>query len=172
MTALPKADPGRRAREQATAYQSVFDSTFIDLDDGSTIEIPPHPDLRMLNDDRQEAYEELLFETESYDREPDVFIPEQHLDGGVTLPAETRQGQLKWPYRKNGELIKPPYRTRVVQVALGDEAYARLKANGLDAADVWKIWREQNERIINRGDADPKSNGSPSPVAKLPRGNS
>lgn len=167
--ALPKpvADAARAAREQAKAYNSVFAPRTLELDNGDTIDIPPHPNLRMLDDDRQEAYEELLFEIESYDREPDIYIPEQKLDNGVILPAETRRGALLQPYRKDGELVKPPYTIRVVQACLGDDIYARLRAGGKNAADVWRIWNEQGMELTERHDADPKSNGGTSNLATV-----
>lgn len=163
-----------RAREQADAYDSVFAPILLDLDDGS-IEIPPHPNLRMLDDDRQAEYEELLFETESYDREDDIHIPEQRLrdangnETGVVLPAQTRRGDLKVPYRQEGVLVKPPHSVRVVQVALGEKEYARLRAGGKNAADVWRVWNDQGLRIAERQVVDSKSNGSPSTVAPVPR---
>ena len=171
--ALPKlpnvAGAGARAREQAEEYDSVFAPMTLELDNGQTIQIPPHPNLRLLDDDRQEAYEELLFETETYDRHPDIYIPEQQLTSGVILPAETKRGELMVPYRRDGVLIKPPYSVRVVQVALGDDTYAAVKAGGKGAADVWRLWNESADRIARRQEVDSKSNGSPNPVVPLSR---
>ena len=99
-------DAPAEARAQAEAYNSLFSPREIDLDDGSTISIPPHPDFGMLDDENMEAYEELLFEMESYDREDDIFIPEQRLrddkgnETGVVLPADTQRGELKRPFRR------------------------------------------------------------------------
>ncbi len=155
---LPHADgAGARAAEQAAAYDGVFASTLLELDDGTTIEIPPHPHLGLLGDEQQEAYEELLFEVEGYDRHPDVYIPEQTLASGVVLPAETRRAELKIPHRKDGVLVKPPYRTRMVQIALGPQAYAQLCAGGKDAADVIKIWTKGAARLEERRQSDSKS---------------
>jgi hypothetical protein len=166
-------DAPKRAREQATAYGSVFSPTPLELDyaDGGseTIEIPPHPNLSMLDDERQAAYEELMFEVEGYDRDPDIYIPEQNLDNGVVLPAETKKGRVLQPYRKDGVLVKPPHSVRVVQVCLGEELYGKLRRAGLQAADVWRIWNEQGLELAARADADPKSNGSPRPVGRVRR---
>jgi hypothetical protein len=150
-----------RARQQGAAYNGVFAATKLDLGDGQPpLEIPPHPNLRMLDDDRQEAYEELMFEVEeTYDREDDTYIPEQKLDSGVVLPAVTRRGDLKLPYRKDGELVKPPHSVRIVQVALGDDAYARLKAAGKNASDIWRIWNQQGLDLSDRQDGDQFPNG-------------
>jgi hypothetical protein len=114
----------------------------------------------MLDDERQAAYEDLMFEVEGYDRDPDIYIPEQNLDNGVVLPSETRKGRLLQPYRKDGVLVKPPHAVRVVQVCLGDETYAKLRKAGRQAADVWRVWNEQGMALAERADADPKSNGS------------
>jgi len=164
----PVPDAAKSAREQAKAYKSVFGPRSLELGDGSIIDIPPHPNLRMLDDEQMAAYEELLFEVESYDREPDLHIPEQKLDSGVILPAETRRGAVLEPHRLDGKLVKPPYTVRVVQAAVGDDLYARLRAGGCNAADVWRVWNEQGLELTSRADADPKSNGSPGSVAHVP----
>jgi hypothetical protein len=63
-------DAAKQAREQADAYDSIFADVDLELDDGSVVKIPPHPDLGMIDDERMEAFEELLFEVEeTYDRE-------------------------------------------------------------------------------------------------------
>jgi hypothetical protein len=157
---LPTASPIERARDQAEAYDSLFASTPMELNDGSVLMIPPHPDFGMLDDDRMEDYEDLLMEVETYDRDSEIFIPEQKLEGGVTLPAETRKGELLRPYRKNGVRVKPSHTVRVVQAALGPEDYARLRAGGKNAADVWKVWGKQGLAIQERRLFDPKSDGS------------
>jgi hypothetical protein len=162
----------RRAREQATAYNSVFAPTPLKLDDGETVLIPPHPNLGMLDDEQQEAYEELLFETESYDREDDLHIPEQTLASGVVLPAEIRRGVLKQPYRKDGVLIKPPYSVRVAQVCLGEADYKKLRAGGKSAADVRRIWSEQSLELAEREADDPKSVGGSGAVEDVSGGDS
>jgi hypothetical protein len=165
-----RPDAAGRAREQAAAYESIFAPTPLQLDnDQGVIEIPPHPNLHMLDDDRQQAYDELLFEIESYDREPDLLIPEQTLDSGMVLPAETKRGALLVPYRKDGQLIKPPHSVRVVQAALGDTEYARLRAGGKSAADVWRIWNDQGLRAADRETFRSLPNGRPNAVAPISR---
>lgn len=154
------------AREQADAYDSLFANREITLDDGDTVSIPPHPDLRMLDDENMAAYEELLFEMDTtYDREHDIFIPEQRLkdsDGketGTVVPAETIRGNLKMPFRRTTkntdgedvtELIKPPHSVKVVIAALGEDTYKRLREGGRSAADVWRIWSTQGLEVKQR----------------------
>lgn len=147
---LPTASPINEALAQAEAYESLFAPTELELNDGSVILIPPHPDFGMLDDDRMEDYEDLLMEVETYDRAEDIYIPEQKLDGGVTLPAETKKGELLRPYRKNGVRVRPSHTVRVVQAALGPEGYARLRAGGRSAADVWKVWGKQGLAVQAR----------------------
>ena len=169
--ASQRPDAARRARDQADAYGSVFAPTSLELSypEGATeiVQIPPHPNLNMLDDEHQEAYEELMFEEEGYDREPDVYIPQQTLDNGVILPEETRKGRILLPHRKDGQLVKPPHSVRVVQVCLGEELYAKLRKAGKNAADIWAIWNQQGLDLANRADADPKSNGRSRPVVPL-----
>lgn len=165
---LPHTAPnaGDQAREQATEYDSVFKDTVLTLDDGTTINVPPHPDLAMLNDEAMQEYEEYQFEMESYDREDDIIIPEQRLldaDGretGVVLPGSVQRGALKRPFRKDDELIRPPHSVRVAKIALGAENYARLVAGGKSAADVWRIWGTQAAELRRRQESDSKSDGS------------
>lgn len=157
---LPSASPINQAREQAEAYDSLFASVPLELDDGSELMVPPHPDFGMLDDDRMEDYEDLLMEVETYDRGEEIYIPEQKLDGGVTLPAETKKGELLRPYRKAGVRVKPSHTVRVVQAALGPDDYARLRAGGKGAADVWKVWGKQGLAVQERRIFDPKSDGS------------
>jgi len=167
---LPHTSPDapRQAREQADAYDSVFADVDLELDDGTTVKIPPHPDLGMIDDERMEAYEQLLYEVdEEYDREEDIIIPEQRLrdpstgqETGVVIPETTQRGMLKRPYRKNKELVKPPHSVKVVMAVLGEDEYARLKAGGRSARDVWRIWGQKGLELSQRQSADPKSNGS------------
>lgn len=178
---LPHTAPnaGSQAREQAKAYDSLLADTELALDDGTIMNIPPHPDLGMLDDDRMEAYEELLMEVETYDREDDIFIPEQRLkdpqtgkENGVVIPASTQQGMLKRPFRKTDEdgvthRVTPAHSIRVVQAVLGDTAYKQLRAGGRSAKDVWRLWSEQGLELRQRQAGDPKSNGSPVDLAAV-----
>jgi hypothetical protein len=157
---LPGAAQPSAARDQADAYESLFRNRPLELNDGTELMIPPHPDFGMLDDDRMADYEELKFETETFDREDDIYIPEQTLENGVVLPAETRRGDLLRPYRRDGELIKPPHTVRVVMAVLGPDDYARLKAGGRSAADVWKIWGQQGMEVRERQFQGSGANGS------------
>jgi len=171
------SDAAQQAREQADAYDSMFADIEMELDDGTTISIPPHPDLGMLDDEAMEQYEELQFEMESYDREEDIHIPEQRLkdsdgnENGVVLPATTSLGALKRPYRKDGELIKPPHSVRVARIALGDQGYQRLVAGGRSAGDVWRAWAKQAAELRDREAADSKSEGGFVDLEAVPSSN-
>lgn len=173
---LPNTAPeaGRQARDQASAYDSLFSDTKLELNDGSFLSIPPHPDLGMLDDEQMDAYEDLMIEQESYDREEDIYIPEQRLldangnETGVVLPARTEPGALKRPFRINGERVKPAHSVRVAQIALGEEGYARLRKGGKSAADVWRIWGRQAAELADRRAADDKSDGSALALASVP----
>ena len=164
---LPNAQPIKEAKEQADAYDSLFAERELELEDGSVLKVPPHPDFGMLGDEELEAYEDLQVEIETYDREPDIFIPEQKLENGLVLPAETKKGDLLRPYRKNGERVKPAHSIRVVQAALGEQKYKQLREGGRNAADVWRIWGKQGLEMRARQAADPKSNGSTMDLASV-----
>jgi hypothetical protein len=167
----PKSDAPREAREQAKEYDSPFAGGEITLDDGTVIEVPPHPNLRMLDDDAQPKYDRLELELESYERHPDIDVPEQKIydkSGNLVsvLPADTRPGPLKIPHRKtdadgNAVLLDPPYNVQVAQIALGPD-YEKLRAGTIrgrrgSAVDVWRIWNEQGQKMIDRQKSDSKS---------------
>lgn len=160
-----------RALEQARQYRSALEPTVLKLDNGDEITIPPHPQFRLLDDDALDALDAYHLELEECDREPDIFIPEQKVKNAngdeMILPAETKRGALKEPYRKTdpktGKVTKlPPYQVTVARIALGDDAYNRLRAGTIDgrrgsAAHVWKVWTEQTLGISERAVDDPKS---------------
>lgn len=154
---LPTAGPAEEARAQAEAYDSLFASRPLELDDGAVIQVPPHPDLGMLDDDRMEDYEDLLMEVETYDRKPDVTIPDETLASGVVVPGETIKGDLLRPYRRDGIRVKPAHSIRVVQAALGVDVYQALRDGGRSAADVWKVWGKQGLEVQARQQVDSKS---------------
>lgn len=168
---LPTTSPdaGKEALTQADEYESIFGTTDLLLDNGDVVKVPPHPDYGMCSDEAQEAYDELLFAVDTlYDREPDVLVPEQNLENGFILPAETRRGALKQPPRIGGELVKPPHTVKVAKIALGEIEYKRLQEGGRSAADVWKIWGEQGIKMKERQQRDSKSNGGALAVAPVP----
>ena len=174
---MPNTAPnaGAQARAQAEVYDSLFADTKLELDDGSYISIPPHPDLGMLDDDQMDEYEDLLLELETYDREEDVFIPEQRLldakgnETGVVLPSSTERGQLKRPFRKDGVRVKPAHSVRVAMIALGEDGYNRLRAGGRSAKDVWRVWGRQAAELADRRANDDKSVGSALGLAAVPK---
>lgn len=175
---------GKEASEQAKAYGSPFAPRKLHLDGGGVIEVPPHPNLRMFDDDALAELEALNFELESYDRHPDRVIPAQSIKdkaGNILeLPAETIPGALKTnPHRKTDPdtkavtVMSPPYEVRVAKIALGEEDYAKLRAGKVDgrkgsAADVWRIWNEQGLEVADRQKSDSKSDGSSVDLAAVP----
>jgi hypothetical protein len=186
ITTLPTASDkfAAEARAQAEAYDSIFNPVPLKLDKGGTLQIPPHPDLGMLDDDRMDAYTELQFERDTaYERGSDIYIPEQRLkdpktgeETGIVLPSETQPGQLKVPSRwatsgeghEKGDLVKPSWSVRVVKTALGDAAYEKLRAGGRSSADVWRIWTKQMIEVRARQEFDSKSHGGTVDLAPVP----
>jgi len=163
------SNPGVAAAEQAKAYQSPFAPRELALDDGTVIEVPPHPNLRMLDDDALAEWDQLWFDLESYDHH-EVALPERTVtdkDGTeMGLPAETKQGGRKVPYRRTDPdgkvtLLDPPYEVRVAQIALGED-YAVLRAGKVNgrrgaARHVWAVWNAQSMDLTERQAAAPKS---------------
>lgn len=172
----PNANAGRYATDQATEYgASIFAWTTLTFDDGSSMQIPPMPSLRQLDDDCLAAYDQLIVESESYDRE-DIELPERTVkdDEGneMTLPAETKKGPYRQPYHKDGVLLSPPWEVREVQAAIGPEQYAELRSKTINgrragANDVRRIWSEQGLRVMERQKRDSKSSDSTGDLAPV-----
>lgn len=143
---MPETNAGADAREQANAYQSVFADRKLTFDDDTTMVIPPHPNLRMLDDDALEALEAYEEEMESYDKDEDG-RPKNLSSGG--------------PFYKDGKRVSPPYRVRMAQIALGDD-YDVLRTKTINgkkagARDVWRAWSDQGVEIVERINQDSKS---------------
>lgn len=178
-----KNDSGQEAQDQAQANSSIFAPKTLYFDDGSQMVIPPHPSLRMMRSDRLEEYDELMFTADTeYERGPEVYIPEQTVKDRngdeMKLPAETRPGNLLVPYRKRNaagkvELVKPPHEVKVVQVVLGEDKYKELTSKTIDGrpvdtSDVWDVWNGNRSELLERRDADPKSDAGPSVLEDAP----
>lgn len=161
----------REAREQAAEATGFLASIEIKVGD-EVFEIPQRG---LVDDDQRDRLNELEFETESWEREEDVEIPEIRLkdkDGNETevLPARTVRGGLKVPYRKDGQLIKPAYPVQVAIALLGEEGYQRFKAGGGRSADVTAVLSWLDKRVEEREKADPKSKGGDSDMAPVADG--
>lgn len=172
----PNADAGRHATDQATEYDSsIFAWTTLTFDDGSSMQIPPQPSLRQLDDDCLAAYDQLIVESQSYDRE-DIELPERTIkdDEGneMTLPAETKKGAYRQPYHKDGVLVSPPWEVQEVATAIGPEQYQELRSKTINgrragAGDVRRIWNEQGMRLMERQKRDSKSADSAGDLAPV-----
>jgi hypothetical protein len=149
----------KEAKEQAADYFGFTASVFIQVDSGKVFEIP-NPGL--MDDDQQERWEQLQFELEQCDREPDVVIPDRTLDDGTVIPGTTIRGEILTPHRINGELLKPPYNVRLAKALFGEEGYAEYKAGGGIANQIALEWARMNREYQERVASDPKSDrGNP-----------
>lgn len=150
----------QEAKEQAAEYFGFAASVYVRGKSGEVWEIP-NPGL--LDDDQQERWEELQFLLEDCDRKPDIEVPERTLDDGTVIPARTIPGDLKTPYRINGELLKPSYNVRLAMALFGDE-YEDFKADGGSGNQVALEWARMNREYMERVEADSKSDGGASSV--------
>lgn len=153
----------QEAREQAADYFGFTASVKLRVGD-ELFEIP-NPGL--LDDDQQERWDELQFELQYCDREPDVERPEREIENPdgtkTTVPAHTIKGDYIKPYQKtvNGEtkLLKPSYNTRLAMVIFGDR-YEKFKAAGGSGSQIAIEWARMNDEYQKRVEEDPKSGGS------------
>jgi hypothetical protein len=93
----------------AELFERLTADTPLTLKDGTVIQVPPHPQFGFLGDDQLDAYEELVFEAKSYDREDDVVdqYEVKRPDGKLITPAKSVKGPLKVPHQKDGKVIRP-----------------------------------------------------------------
>jgi hypothetical protein len=176
-------DAGKSALEQARIYDSVLAPITLSFDDGTTMDIPPNPYLRVLDDDQLIAWDKLHFERDhTYDRGPDeiVAVEEREITdkrGNVltTIPAaaETRPGPLLFPYRRAGELITPSWEILEVIAAIGQKQYDLARSKTIDGERVAvkhfrKAWYRVEELLRERQTADPKSNGGAVDLEAVP----
>lgn len=155
------------AQAQAAEYFGFTASSQIRVNTGEVFTIP-NPGL--MDDDQQERWEDLQFELESCDREDDITVPEQTLPDGTKLAARTVKGDFLTPYRKNGELLKPPYNVRLAIALFGEEGYRKYKAGGGIANQIAMEWARMNREFEERVNRDPKSEGSDSALEAVSSG--
>ena len=168
---------GADAIEQANTYGGILANKTLYFDDGSTMQVTPHPSLGVFETAEQaDEYEQYMFDIqETYDREPDIYIPEQTVerDGKtIVLPAETKRGAVKTPYRKDGVRCTP-HNVRLVQIALGDKKYKQLVSKKIDKrpagyGDVLRLWLDQGNQMKERATEDPKSVAGDLGVEEVP----
>lgn len=147
----------KEAKEQAAEYFGFTASAFIQVENGKIFEIP-NPGL--MNDDQQERWEELQFLLEQCDRTEDVILPGYTKEDGTVVPDQHIPGEIKTPYRINGELLKPPYNVRLAKALFGEEGYAEYKAGGGIANQIALEWARMNKEYQERVRSDSKSDGS------------
>lgn len=158
------------AREAAAEAGGFLASIIITVG-GKDYEVPQRG---LLDDDQRAALDQLEFESQSWDRMEDGEIPEirtenKDKDGAVTsvevIPARKIPGQLKLPYQKGGELIKPSYAVRVAVAIFGQAKYEEYRAAGGRATDVTATLARLDRAVTKREqgdedeDPDPKSVG-------------
>lgn len=192
---MPEKITSLQAREQAAEATGFLDG-YILVVGGQEYEIPQRG---LLDDDARERLNELDLETETWDRDDDILfasvetvavIADVLRENPDVSTEELRQevakkiadavaaadnfnkrpGPLKVPYRKNNELIKPPYQVQVAMAVLGDE-YEKFKAAGGRASDVTATLARLDRKVEEREASDPKSVGSDSEVASTADGN-
>lgn len=142
----------KEARE-AAAEAGGFLASITLTAGGEDFEIPQRG---LLDDEQREAMDQLEFESQSWDREPDVEIT--RADGSTY----TLKGNLKLPYQKDGKLVKPTYAQRVAIALWGKAKWERYKKAGGSAVDVTATLARLDNVVEDRVRRDPKSVGGDS----------
>lgn len=127
----------------------------------------PHKDL--FDNDQQERWDDLMFERESYDREPDIAAA----DGTII-----RRGDILVPYRKDKKRIPSPIRAK--GYATEDEQYAvvcwgvdgakKAYEEGVLLSGIKMIWAKQARALRKLTKQDSKSADRDSDLAAVPDG--
>lgn len=172
MASIPRTPVSvKEAKEQAADYFGFTASVFIRVENGKVFEIP-NPGL--LDDDQQDRYEELQFELEKCDREDDIVLPKRTITdeaGNVSeIPEQLIVGEIKTPYRINGERLSPPYTVRLAKALFGEKGYAEYKAGGGIANQISIEWARMNREYQERVAADSKSGGDVATLEIVPSG--
>lgn len=168
----------------------------ITLPDG-TVEIFTVPYPGTLNDEQQDRWNQLQFEIDQCDRDPDAVIPDHKLTrkeavGSRTItegekvttetdvvvedetfvPGTTIPGQPILPYRKTNadgvtELLTPNYNARVAIALWGEERYGVFRANGGESRLIVLLQTKMRRELEERQKRDSKSDGSPDAVGEV-----
>jgi hypothetical protein len=161
----------REARDQAAEATGFLASIEIEVGD-EVFEIPQRG---LFDDEQRERMDALDLATESWDREPDIHIPERHIKDGeelVVFPAQTRPGPLKIPYRKTVgdkvELIKPSYPVQVAIALWGNAKYEKFKKAGGSATTVTATLAMLDKRLTDREKSRSESDNGDGPVEPSP----
>jgi hypothetical protein len=159
---MSKQDQLEVAREQADEYASFAQSAKIKAP--KTGEEFTVPNLLLLDDEQQAAFEKLQHMVNKCDRYPDTVVPEREVestdeDGTVTktkIAAHTMPGDFIQPYQKDGELLDPPYTVQLAKILLGEEQYEKFKAGGGSSQQLNLLLRKMRQDTEERAKADPK----------------
>ncbi|SRX93560.1 hypothetical protein MSP7336_01799 [Mycobacterium shimoidei] len=164
----PSPNKLAQAAEQADEYDSFVKPIRIRTKSGKVFEVP-HP--TQLDDEQQEAFDELQYEANQCDRWPDVEVPETtttHPDGSVTvIPKHIERGDFISPYQKGGVRMRPGYNIRLAKIYFGDR-YEEFKAAGGRSNDLALALRRAADEMRERQAADSKSAGGGVSVEKVP----
>lgn len=134
------------------------------------------PNLHLLDDDQQAAYDQFIHELQNCDRHPDIQVPQRTIrttdpeTGEVTetvIEGHTLRGDIIEPYQKDGKLLTPPYNVRIAQILLGEEGYEEFKAGGGKSSEVRQELLRMKTETEERLRQDSKSRNSSGPVENV-----
>lgn len=161
------------AHDQAAELDSFIGDDIYTAPNGKKFSVPVYEEL---DDDQQERLDAVQFMLNGCDHAPDVTIPgytEETVDdeGKVTkrrtYPERTVPGGYKMPYQKDGELITPPANTQLTEALLGGDEFAQFKAAKGKSSVFVKQFMALANRVQEREQSDPKSEGDSSDVAEV-----
>lgn len=161
--------PLDKMREQAAEADGDFAPLTIKTKSGKTFTIP---DANLLDDDQQEAFDDLRYEANQCDRWPDREVPEEVItakDGSaIRTAAHTRPGDFIQPYQKDGKRLTPSYNIRLAKIFLGsEEVYEEFKKAGGRSNEIALALTERSRQQARRQLADPKSDAGDSDASPV-----
>ena len=182
-----KYDSVEDALAQTAQYFGFPTGEDIPIKVDGQVEIFTVPFPGTLNDQQQEAMNQLQFEIDQCDRYPDLVIPDHKLvhkeivgartvtegekvteetdvvvENETFVPGRTIPGDSMLPYRTTGPdgtvtLMEPSYNARVAIALWGKERYERFKANGGQSRLVALLQTKMQREFDARKKADSKS---------------
>jgi hypothetical protein len=147
------------ARDQLAEYYSFAKSDVIPAG-GELFEIP-NPSL--LSEDQQERYDVVQHQLRRFAHETIVIrnmITNEVVVDPKTGEPLTNRVLIEPHETTDGELVTPPYWSRVLKAVIGDDDYARFIAKGGRPNQFRLVWSKMQREMLERQAEDSKSKGS------------
>jgi hypothetical protein len=154
----PVTDEAAEASRQQLAEYFGFAKSEVIPAGGEDFEIP-NPSL--LSEEQQERYDDVQHELRKFAHETVVIrnaITNEVVVDPKTGEPLTDRVLIEPHETEAGDLVKPPYWSRVLKAVIGDEDYKRFIAQGGRPNQFRLVWSKMQREMLERQASDSKSN--------------